>query len=85
MDQIARRRAEKLGDNRLWSPLDALEEAKNLIKDQDLSKIRLSVHWFEVQEDGSRRHHYTAANLTFPEHIALIRVADHALIHDWIE
>lgn len=85
MDEVARKRAEQKGDNRLWSPLDALEEAVEAIKGQDLSKVRLAVHWFEVQDDGSRKHHFTAANLTFPEHMALIRVADHQLIHDWCE
>jgi hypothetical protein len=83
MDEISRKRAEKFGDSRMWSPVDALEDAIETIKTKDLKDIRLAVHWFEVQPDGSRKHHYTAANLTFPEHISLIRVADHRLIHDW--
>jgi hypothetical protein len=85
MDEIARKKAEKAGDNRLWSPNDALEEAIVSIKDLDPKNVKIAVHWFEVQEDGSRKHHYTAANLTFPEHMALIRVADHQLIHDWVK
>lgn len=84
MDEFSKRRAEKIGDNRLWSPKDALEDAIAAIKDVDPDKVCIAVHWFEKQEDGSRRHHYSAANCTFPEHMALLEVALKKVIDDWV-
>ena len=84
MDEIAKKRAVIKGDSRLWSPIDALEDTIGYLKDKDASKINLCIHWFEVQEDGSRDHHYAAANCTVPEHMALIQVAQYKLIHDWV-
>lgn len=85
MDEIARKKADIAGDNRLWSPIDALEDAMATLKTKDLSTIELAVHWLERMPDGSSTHHYVAANLPMPEHLALLKVADHRLIHEWIK
>lgn len=80
MDEIAERRADKANDNRLWSADDCLEDAARSIKGK---KVHLAVHWFEMKEDGTRVHHYSAANCTYTEHIALLSLALNRIIEDW--
>lgn len=82
MDEIAARRADKAGDNRLWSAEDALENAMKAVKGKD---VHLAVHWFEMTKDGARVHHFSAANATYPEHIALLEIAMYELIRNWTE
>lgn len=85
MDEIAKRRANKLGDSREWTCLDALEDTINLIKSGEYNPSSLCIHFWEKHEDGTRTHHYQVAGLTFPEHIALLATAQHRVITEWHE
>ena len=80
MDEIARKKAEKLGDNRIWTPLDCLEDTIDRIKDRDQGRVMLTVLWWEINEEGRRIWHFSNSNLIYPELIALIRISEHKFI-----
>lgn len=82
MDEIARARAKKKQDSREWSCLDALEDAIQRIKSGEIKPMGMAIHFWEKDDDG-RTHHYQVAGLTFPEHIALLSLAEHRVITDW--
>ena len=82
MDEIARRRAEKKQDSREWSCLDALEDTIQHIKSGEIKPESMAIHWWEKQDDG-RTHHYQVSGLTYPEHIALLSLAEYRVITDW--
>ena len=83
MDEFSKKRAEKLGDNRFWTPMDSLEDTIERIKGLDPKKVMMVTHWWEVQDDGTRIHHYSAANLTTPEHISILEVSKLRLVTWW--
>ena len=80
MDEIARKRAEKLGDSREWSAKDALEDT---IKEIEGKEVELAIHWWVIRPDGTRDHHYAIAGLTFPVHIALLEISKTSVIEQW--
>ena len=85
MDEIAKRRAEKMQDCREWSPLDALLSLVDEIKRGEARPVNIVVHWFEDDPDnkGGKIHHWTASGVTFPEHIALLNVALGSILEKW--
>lgn len=80
---LAAARATKAEDCRLWSPLDALKDLVRRIEAGEVNPTQLVVHYFEETADGCRNHHYTAAGVTFPEHLALLAVAQHRTLEMW--
>ena len=81
MDELAAKRAERSNDCRLWSAEDCLEDALKEVKGK---KVHMAIHWFEIDEDGGRVHHFAASNVTYPEHIALLNIALRDCIDNWI-
>jgi hypothetical protein len=84
MDEIAKRRANKMQDCREWSCLDALEDTIQRIKSGEIRPTCMAIHFWEKHDNG-RTHHYQVSGLTFPEHIALLSLAEHRVITDWHE
>lgn len=82
MDELAAKKAEKAEDNRLWSPIDALEYTITRLKNKDLSKIHLCIHWREDVEGGGKIH-WAASNITRPDHIALLEMSKFEQCSDW--
>lgn len=76
-------RAAKTNDCFDWTPLDALKDLVKGIEDGKINPSNLVVHYFEADKDGGRRHHYQAAGLTFPDHIALLHVAMDRALREW--
>lgn len=85
MDEIAHQRAIKKQDCREWTPLDALEHLVREIKAGTVSPTELTVHWFEDQKNGSRKHGYQCAGVTYSSHISLLNVALKCVLEDWME
>ena len=83
MDEIAARRADKLCDSREWSFADALEQTQKDLADKDKEQIRMAIHWWEMNADGIREHHYCCAGLTVPEHITLLELAKWRILEWW--
>jgi hypothetical protein len=82
MDELARKRADKKQDSREWSCLDALEDLIERIKSGEINPAQMAIHFYEKTDSG-RTHHFQVANLTYPEHIALLAVASHRVITEW--
>lgn len=82
MDDLKRKRAEKKHDCREWDATDALEDALLALKGNK-NKIKIMIHWWEVQEDGTQDHYARLANLTAAEHIALLEMAKAQAMDDW--
>ena len=71
-------RAEKAGDSRLWTPLDALRDLVARIEAGEISPEKLAVNY--VDAGGDRR--WVLAGLTRTEYIALLSVALHRAVAD---
>ena len=84
MDEIAKRRAEKASDGRLWTAADALEDTVNRVRGMT-GKVKMAIHLWEVHPDGSKTHNYTTAGLTYPEHIALLIMSMKRVTEEWME
>lgn len=80
MNDIAKFRAEKFNDCSLWSAEDALEDAKDRIKGRN---VMLAIHWWEIEEDGTRAHCFSAYNMTHQDHIALLELAKMETLDEW--
>lgn len=80
---LAKARADKTNDCREWTPLDAL---KDLVADIEAGRAKptqLVVHFMEEAEAGRRIYRYSAAGITYPEHVCLLAVAQARIIGDW--
>ena len=84
MDELAKRRAEKLGDSREWTAADALEDLLTALRAGKVKIDQLGIHWFENQPDGGYTHHYCAAGVTYQQHIALLHIALDRVARDWV-
>lgn len=80
---LNKKRAEKAGDSRLWTPIDCLEDLVEKIKSREVVPSQLVIHFFENRENGGKTHHYMASGVTFPEHIALLNIALTRIIEEW--
>lgn len=83
MDEIAARRAEKAGDNHLWSPEDALENALRRVREQSNVK-GLIVSWWEDNGESGFTHHYSVSRCSRPETLGLFYAALSRFLHDWV-
>lgn len=83
MDEVAKRKAEKANNNRLWAPQDAIEDALMRIKDKDPKKIHLMVAWREELDDETSKIHWSAANIQRHDQISLLELVKFDLIKDW--
>jgi hypothetical protein len=82
MDEIAKKKAGKAEDNRLWTAKDALKDAIERIKDIDPAKVHLCVHWRVDDEQGGHLH-WSAANIQRPDHVALLELFKFQLCKEW--
>ena len=85
MDEVAKKRAELKNDCREWTPLDALEDLVRAIKNKEADPSEIVIHWFEDQKNGSRKHGYQCAGVTYSSHIALLNVALKCVLEDWMD
>ena len=84
MDELAKRRAEKMQDSREWTALDALEDLVAQVRAGTLQVDQLGIHWFKNLPDGGYEHHYCAAGMTYQQHIALLHIALDRVARDWV-
>lgn len=63
--------ADRSQDAKDWTPADAIYNTAQRIKDQDVTQ--LVVYWWERQEDGSERLHYTNCTTDLAEHALLLQ------------
>ncbi len=78
-------RAEKADDSRLWTPRDALEYLLCQIDSGEVNSTQLVIHYLEDPKSGGHQHGYIVAGVTRPEHVALLAVAQHWVIKEWVE
>lgn len=85
MDELAKKRADTAKDCRLWPPLDALEDAADRIRAETEkgNKVQVCVWWWIRFPDDTRELQFSVANLTYPEHIALLEMAKLRTCQDW--
>lgn len=83
MDELAKKRADKAADSRLWSPQDALEDLLAEIRAGRIKPTSLAIHYWEGMPESGLEHHYSAAGLTYPSHIALLTVGLDRVVQDW--
>ena len=90
MKNLNEKRAEKMQDNRLWTPLDCLKALVRDIEIGDINPCALHVSYWETNDgsenkESSKSYKYASSNLTRPEEIALLNVALKYALEDWIE
>lgn len=85
VENLNKRRADRAGDSRLWSPLECLEDLVSKIKSGEVKPSQLAVHFFEERDNGGKTHRFTVSGVTFPEHIALLNIALCRTIEEWRE
>lgn len=85
MNEIARAKAEKNNDSRLWSTEDALEDVLQRLRAGQIKPDQLAIHWFENLPGGGYRHGYTVAGVTFQQHMALLHVGLDRTMKAWVE
>lgn len=84
MDEIAKRRAEKNGDNRLWKPMDAIEDCRHTMESGEIEADQILIILVDKADEHGRRGITTfAANLTTPDRIALLNVELQYTIEKW--
>ena len=83
MDELAKKRADKLQDSRLWTAKDAIEDLLADVIAGKINPTQLAIHYFEGTPETGLKHHYQAAGLTYPNHIALLNVALDRMLRDW--
>lgn len=83
MDELARKRAEKRQDSRLWTAEDALEDLLARIRAGEIKPTWLAIHYMEGSPETGQEHHYQVAGLTYPQHIALLNVALDRVLREW--
>lgn len=81
---LAAKRAEKSQDARDWTARDAAVELLRMIDAGEALPAQIAIHWMEGGPDVGYRHHHLCAGVTYPQHIALLAVAQHAKICDWL-
>lgn len=85
MNEIAKRRADKMQDCREWTAIDALEDMVAQVKAGKMKVDQLAIHWFENLPEGGYKHHYCVAGVTFQQHIALLHVGLTRVVDDWVK
>jgi hypothetical protein len=80
---LAKARAEKANDSRLWTPIDALKDVISEIEAGKIKADQIAIHWRETNEDGSCDFCYCVAGLTFSDHIALLHAALARVLELW--
>ena len=85
MDELARKRAERARDSRLWGAEDALEDLLDQIRTGEVKPTWLAVHYMEGDPSEGMEHRYSAAGLTYPHHIALLNIALDRVMKEWKE
>lgn len=83
MDDLAKRRAEREDDSKLWKPVDALEDVLASVKSGERKPTQLII-WYV--EDGEQKMtvNYCVAGVTREEHIALLALAQRNMLDDWL-
>lgn len=76
-------RAEKIGDSRLWTPLDLAKRLLQGIESGAIKPNKIVVHYLEPLENGDSIPGYFACGVTALEHVALLHVAMHYAIRDF--
>lgn len=84
MNDLAHRRAERARDSKLWTPLDALEWLSEEILAGRIDPSQLVI-WYRGKDDpdGGSILGHVVSGCGFPEHIALLNMALHEVLHDW--
>lgn len=83
MDELAKKRADKMGDSRLWSAADALEDLLSDVRSGKVNPTQLAIHYFEGTPETGLEHHYAVSGLTYPNHIALLTIALQRMVGEW--
>lgn len=83
--EFRRRRADKAEDNKLVTPEDMLLEALDALRSgrKPFTSV-LILYRIPNEEDTGFTHGHYAANLTRPDHLCLLKLAERRLIDDWI-
>lgn len=76
-------RAHKDSDARHWSPLDALKALVRDIEAGQINPVAISAWYWHENSDKSTSLHYSAAGLTYEQHVAMLGLAHHKTIADW--
>lgn len=84
IESLNKVRADKHGDSRMWAPADALRDMLGCIERGEICPSQMVIHFLEEREDGGSDHHYYAAGVTFPQHLALLAIANRRAMDDWI-
>lgn len=85
MNEVARRKAEKAGDCKLWSAQDALEDTLERLKKGEIDPQQLVIVMLDhpdVNED--RRFRFVASGVSVAEHIALLNAALKDVMDEWM-
>lgn len=79
MDEVAKRRAERSGNSKDWSPADALEDA--LARVQATPDVKCCIALW-ISDDGAYHISYSASRLTKFETVGLLSSYLHQLISE---
>lgn len=83
IENLNEARAEKAGDNTLWTPLDLVRAMLRDIEDGTIKPTSMVVHYYEENPDGSSNHGFYLSNLTREQHIAILELAKWRSLEDW--
>lgn len=83
MDDLAKRRAERKDDAKLWKPIDALEDVLASLKSGERTPSQLVI-WYMEETPEKMTVNYCVAGVTRQEHVALLALAQRQMLEDWI-
>lgn len=86
VENLNKMRAEKKGDSRLWTALDALREMIRLIEEGEVKPPENMCIWYSCAlDDGSndRELRYMASGMTFGDHILTLALAQDRIVREF--
>ena len=83
MNELAKKRMEKKGDCKEWTPLDCLENLVHEIKTGQIDPEMLSIHWMNKEVDGMQSFDYDMANMNHKDHLVLCDLIKRAVLREW--